>query len=65
MHGKGILFVPKDKYIYYGYFQRDEKHGFGREFYDEEAIRKRTEKASNQEYINESEFRQWKHLFGT
>jgi hypothetical protein len=52
MHGKGILFVPKDKYIYYGYFQRDEKHGFGREFYDEKAIINRTEKDSNQFYIN-------------
>jgi len=35
MHGKGILYVSKDNYLYYGHFKADMKHGFGKEFYSE------------------------------
>ena len=37
MHGRGVLFMPKTKYLYYGFFAGDQRHGFGREFYDEKS----------------------------
>jgi len=32
MHGKGILFIPKTRYLYYGFFKNNKRDGFGREF---------------------------------
>ena len=34
-HGKGILFIPGQNLLYYGFFKDNKKHGFGRCFYDE------------------------------
>jgi len=35
IHGRGVLIIPREKYLYYGYFKNGERDGFGREFYNE------------------------------
>ena len=35
-HGKGILYIPKTNYLYYGFFADNDKDNFGREFYNEQ-----------------------------
>jgi len=55
-HGKGILFIEKEKYIYYGFFANDKKHGFGKEFYDQASILQNYDVGTNARHMIESEF---------
>jgi len=64
-HGKGILLNEKEKRLYYGTFENDEKSGFGREFYNETYIlAEKYEPNSNEYIIQVNEFKQWKEIFG-
>lgn len=64
MHGKGVLFIAKQKYLYYGFFRANEKHGYGREFYDEVSFLNNFDQTSRQRKILEAEFKQWFAIFG-
>ena len=55
-HGKGILFNEKEKYLYYGFWANDQKHGFGKEFYDQANILQNYDVGSSARQMSESSF---------